>query len=340
VAERSLIQRLTAELRLRTPRLLIGPGDDAAVVRVGGGVAVTSVDTTVIGVHLPDDPAHATPAVVGHRALATALSDLAAMGVPAGESYLAITVPPAWDDDAVLELVAAVEALSAATGNTVAGGDVTSGPVGVATVTVVGWAVDAEHVLRRDRAIVGQRIGVTGALGGSHAGLAILQDPAAAAAAPDPAVRAALVERYRRPLPRFDAGPALLHAGVRAAIDLSDGVAVDAAHVGRASDVVLEIDVERLPVQAGVAAVAAVLGSDGPRVAATGGEDFELLFTVDEDRVAAVEAAVGDVTWVGRVRPRGSDGPGLRLRRGSEVVVWDGFEHLVRAGSPLPDPGP
>lgn len=337
MAERSLIRRFTAQLRSRSSRLLIGPGDDAAVVRVGGSVAVTSTDTTVIGVHLPDDPAHATPAVVGHRALATALSDLAAMGVPAGESYLAITVPPGWDDDAVLELVAAIEALSETTGNTVAGGDVTSGPVGVATVTVVGWAVDAEHVLRRDRAVAGQRVGVTGVLGGSRAGLAVLQQPAAAAAVGTATIRDALVERYLRPLPRFDAGQALLGAGVRVGIDLSDGIAVDAAHVGRASDVVLEIDVERLPVQDGVAAVAAVLGSDAARVAATGGEDFELLFTADEDRVAAVEAAIGDVTWIGRVVPRGSDGPGLRLRRSADVVVWEGFEHLLGVRSAAPD---
>jgi thiamine-monophosphate kinase len=337
VAERALIQRFTAQLRSRGPRLLIGPGDDAAVVRVGGSVAVTSTDTTVIGVHLPDDPAQATPAVVGHRALATALSDLAAMGVPAGESYVAITVPPDWDDDAVLELVMAIEALSGATGNTAAGGDVTSGPVGVVTVTVVGWAPDADHVLRRDRAQVGQRIGVTGTLGGSRAGRAVLGDPAAASAVPDDAVRASLVERYLRPLPRFDAGLALVDVGVRVAIDLSDGVAVDAAHVGRASGVVLEIDVGRLPVQDGVAAVAPVVGSDPARVATTGGEDFELLFTADEDRVAAVEAAIGDVTWIGRVAPSDSDGPGLRLRRGSGVVVWDGFEHVVGARPIPPD---
>jgi thiamine-monophosphate kinase len=329
VAERSLIQRFTAQLGARTSRLLIGPGDDAAVVRAGGGVAVTSTDTTVLGVHLPDDPAHATPAVVGHRALATALSDLAAMGVPAGEAYVALTVPPTWDDDAVLACVSAIERLSARTGNTVAGGDVTSGPVAVATVTVVGWAADERQVLRRDRAVPGQRIGVSGRLGGSRAGLAVLRDPAAATAGVTVAVRDALVDRYLRPEPRFDVGRALSAAGVAVAIDLSDGVAVDAAHVGRASGVRLEVDVDRLPVQDGVAAVAAALGSDPARIAATGGEDYELLFTVDEERVAAVEATV-DVTWVGRVTAGGSDEVGARLRRGSDVVVWDGFEHLVR----------
>ncbi len=90
----------------------------------------------------------------------------------------------------------------------------------------------------------------------------------------------------------------------------------------------LEIDVDRLPVDDGVAAVAPAIGSDPGRLAATGGEDYELLFTVDEDRVAAVEATV-DVTWIGRVASAGSDQVGARLRRGADVVAWDGFEHLA-----------
>lgn len=335
MAERSLIERFTAPLQPRSRRLLVGPGDDAAVVRAGGRVAVTSTDTTVVGVHLPADAPQATPAVAGHRALATALSDLAAMGVPAGEAYVALTVPPAWDDDAVLALVGAIEALAADTGTTIAGGDVTSGPVGVATVTVVGWAEDADRLLRRDRAVPGQRVGVTGTLGGSRAGLALLQQPAAAAAV-TPALGDALLERYLRPRPRLAAGTALVDAGVRVAIDLSDGVATDAAHVGRASGVVLEVDVERLPVQPGVEPVATAIGTDAPRVAATGGEDFELLFTADESCVAAVEAAIDDVRWIGRVTAADSGDPGLRLRRGSEVVAWDGFEHLVPPRPPQP----
>ncbi len=327
MAERDLIERFTAGLGVHGDRLLIGPGDDCAVVRSGGGVAVTSTDTTVVGVHLPSDPAHATPGNVGHRALATALSDLAAMGVPAGEAYVAITVAPEWGDDDVLACVAAIERLAARTGTTVAGGDVTSGPVGVVTVTVVGWADDADAVLRRDRARVGQRIGVTGRLGGSRAGLALLQDQPDAV--PAGAERDALLERYLRPLPRLAAGQALRAAGVEAAIDVSDGVATDAGHVGRASGVVLRVDVDRLPVQAGVAAVATALGREAAQVAATGGEDYELLFTVDPDRVAAVDAALDGISWIGTVEPVGSDGAGRLLRRGTEPLDWDGFEHLA-----------
>jgi len=325
VGERALIRTFTAGLRPRDARLLIGPGDDAAVVRPAGSLAVTSTDTTVLGVHLPLDDPRATPAVVGHRSLGTALSDLAAMGVPAGEAYVALTVPPDWDDDDVLAAVAGLEDLARATGTTVAGGDVTAGPALVVTVTVVGWAASEDALLRRDRALAGDLVGVTGTLGGSGAGLAIvLGDVAVAEAAVDPQDADTLVERYLRPLPRLEEGTALVAAGVRCGIDLSDGVAADAVHVAAASGVVLEIDLERLPRQAGVDPVALALGTDPAELAATAGEDYELLITAPP----SVAGALTGVTWIGRVlEPEAPAGPGVRLLRGGAPVVLDGFEH-------------
>ncbi|MGX6448220.1 thiamine-phosphate kinase, partial [Patulibacter sp. S7RM1-6] len=167
MGERALIRAFTAGLRPRDARLILGPGDDAAIVRPAGAVAVTSTDTTVLGVHLPEDDPRVTPAVVGHRALATALSDLAAMGVPGGEAYVALAVPPAWGDDDVLGAVGAMEELAARSATTIAGGDVTAAATLVVTVTVVGWAADEHAVLRRDAARPGDRVGVTGTLGGS-----------------------------------------------------------------------------------------------------------------------------------------------------------------------------
>lgn len=372
MGERALIRAFTAGLRPRDARLLIGPGDDAAVVRPAGSLAVTSTDTTVLGVHLPLDDPRATPAVVGHRALGTALSDLAAMGVPAGEAYVALTVPPDWDDDDVLAAVAGLEDLARLTGTTVAGGDVTAGPALVVTVTVVGWAASEDALLRRDRALPGDLVGVTGTLGGSGAGLAIVLgdvaapgdgggtapgpaaapvgDPAAtdatdgtdavapagpptgpvgvAAGAPpaaiDPQDVATLVERYLRPLPRLAEGEALVAAGVRCGIDLSDGVATDAVHVAAASGVVLEIDLDRLPRQAGVDPVARALGTDPAELAATAGEDYELLLAAPP----SVAGALTGVTWIGRVlASEAPAGPGVRLLRDGEPVVLDGFEH-------------
>ena len=333
MGERDLIRTFTAGLAARDGRLLIGPGDDASVVRPAGAVAVTSTDTTVGGVHLPAGDDRATPEVVGHRALATALSDLAAMGVAAGEAYVAITFPADWSDDDVLRCIAAMEQLARATGTTIAGGDVTAGPVLVATVTVVGWAAGPDAVLRRDAARAGDLVGVTGELGGSGAGLAIVLgevsvDPdATAGGAPraplDAATVGALVDRYFRPDPRLAEGRALLAAGARCGIDLSDGVATDAAHVGRASGLVLEIDLDRLPLQAGVAEVARRAGRDAGVLAATAGEDFELLVTAPPE----VARLLAGITWVGEVREAGEDAPGARLLRDGRAVAGAGWEH-------------
>jgi thiamine-monophosphate kinase len=326
VGERALIRTFTAGLRPRDARLLIGPGDDAAVVRPAGALAVTSTDTTVRGVHLPHEDARATPEVVGHRSLATALSDLAAMGVPAGEAYLALTVPPDWSDEDVVAAVAEIETLAEATGTTIAGGDVTAGPTLVVTATVVGWAPDDETLLRRDRARPGDLVGVTGPLGGSGAGLALVLGTADGVGL-DPATSAALVRRYFRPQPRLQEGVALVAAGVRCGIDLSDGVATDAGHVGRASSAVLRVDLDRLPLQDGVGTVAGELGRDPAVLAATEGEDYELLVTAPP----ALAATLPGVTWVGEVRAAGDGAvPGVELLRDGATVALDGFEH--RAG--------
>jgi thiamine-monophosphate kinase len=374
VGERALIRTFTAGLRARDGRLLVGPGDDAAVVRPAAALAVTSTDTTVLGVHLPVGDPRVTPETVGHRALATALSDLAAMGVPGGEAYVALTVPDAWGDDDVLRAVAGLEALAQRTGTTVAGGDVTTGPALVVTVTVVGWATGPDALLRRTGARPGDLVGVTGTLGGSGAGLALVlgevasggagpapvpdrPDPTAAdptaggptagdpaaggptAGGPtapgdlDPAAAEALVERYLRPEPRLAEGRALLAGGARVGIDLSDGIATDAAHVGVASGVVLELDLDRLPRQAGVGAVARALGRDPAELAATAGEDYELLITAPPALADGLErslAGLAGLTWVGEVREPGAEGAGVRLLRDGVPVELAGFEH--RAG--------
>ncbi|WP_320670182.1 thiamine-phosphate kinase [Patulibacter defluvii] len=325
MAERDLISRILAGLRAPDERLVVGPGDDAAVVRAGA-LAVTSIDTTVLGVHLPADDPHVTPDVVGHRALATALSDLAAMGVAAGEAYVALTLPADWDDGHVISLVGAMERLAAATGTTIAGGDVTAGSTLVVTVTVVGWAADEDALLLRSGARPGDRVGVTGPLGGSAAGLALLTDPRARRAALAPNVRAALLDRYLRPHPRLDLGERLRRLGARAAIDLSDGVATDAGHVGRASDAVLRIAVDRLPRQPGVDAVAAAVERDPAELAAAGGEDFELLVAAPPARADALARA--GVTWIGEVTAAAAgDSPGVVLERDGAPVAWTGFEH-------------
>jgi thiamine-monophosphate kinase len=320
VSELSLIAAIRSRLGEPGGRLIVGPGDDAAVVRAEG-VCVTSIDTVVDGVHF--ELSTHSPGDVGHKALATALSDIAAMGAETGEAYVSVVLPEGFP---ALEMVDAMLALAERTGCTLAGGDVVSGPVLVVSVAVTGWAASAEHLVLRSGARAGDLVGVTGELGGSGAGLLLLQG--AGVQLPEPE-RAALVRRHRRPEPLLRAGLALASAGVSAMIDVSDGIATDAGHLGKASGAVLELRLADLPLAPGVEAVARACGRDPRELAASAGDDYELLLTAPPERRAEVERAAAAsgtrVSWLGDVRA--GRGGVLLLEEGGAVADVRGFEH-------------
>jgi thiamine-monophosphate kinase len=328
MGEFELLARIRERLPATGSRVRLGSGDDAAVTAPGGATA-TSVDALVDGVHFRRE--HASLFQIGRKALAAALSDLAAMGAEPGEAYVVLGVPGDLGEDGCLELLDGMAGLAATTGTSLAGGDVTRAAQLFLAITVVGHASDPASFVSRAGARPGDALVLTGEIGAAAAGLALLDNPHLDAdfafsgpIAPPNAksAGAGLMGRQLEPMPRLGAGRALARAGATAMIDLSDGLGGDARHLAESSGVGLRIEAAALPLAPGVVEVATAAGRDPVALAATGGEDYELLASIPPERI---ERATSDV----------QESEGTGLTKIGEIVAGKGVEIKLPDGELL-----
>ena len=305
-------------------RPLAGPGaldladDAAAFLPPPGRLLVASADAMVQGVHfLPDDPAES----IGRKLLRVNLSDLAAMGASPLGYLLTLALPPERTEAWFAGFCAGLAADQAEFGLHLLGGDTTATPHGplVLSLTILGHAA-AGCILRRDGAAAGDRLWVTGTVGDAALGLAVLQGRLRADGH-------ALIERYRLPQPRL-ALSAGLHGIASAAIDISDGLVQDLGHLCRGSGLAATIDASLLP----RSPAARAAGPDWLETCLTGGDDYELLLAVAQEREAALLALSTRtgiaVTRIGAMQPgaarvRVLDAAGDEMR-----LARPGWSHL------------
>ncbi len=290
---------LLAQLTRRFPQgdhVFVGPGDDAAVLRIPKGHVVVSTDLLVEGRHFRREWASAR--AIGRRAAAANLSDINAMGGTAHSLTVALGAPASLTEEWALELVDGIAEEAALVGTSIVGGDLTEALDVVVAITALG-SCEVAPVLRGG-ARPGDVVALAGRQGWAAAGLAVLgrgfRSPRA------------LVEAYQHPEPPYGAGAAAARAGATAMIDVSDGLVADATHIAESSGVALDLHREAFPLAEPMHAVGAALGVDPMEFVLGGGDDHAVLATFATDAEVPAEFTV-----VGEVAEPEESGPGVTV---------------------------
>lgn len=328
VGEFGFIERIARRVACahEDPRIVLGIGDDAALLDLGGSeLVVVTTDAMLQDRHFRLD--WLTPEEVGWRAASGALSDLAAMGAMPVSVFCSIGLPPDWPVEDADALLGGVADASEATGALLTGGDLVASDQVLIDIMALGQVPRGQQ-LTRHTARDGQLLAVTGALGAPAAAVAALAAQGPGALDDHPRIR----RRFAHPEPRINAGRALAASGlVSTGLDISDGLVQDAGHIGERSGLRAVIEAWRVPVAEGCQELAAELQADALHWALSGGEDFELLIAADEAAICRLQAlpAVAEVglTIVGRLEA--GEGAIAVDAEGSEIDLprggWDHF---------------
>lgn len=317
LGEFGLIDRLA---RLSPPPggdLLVGIGDDAAAWRAGDTIILATTDTMVDGVHFLMSVAE--PEKAGWKSIVSNVSDIGAMGGRPRFSLVTLGLPESTPVDWVDRVYAGMHRAAMEYGTVIVGGDVVRSPVTFLTIAQFGeapWTADwRASLLLRTGARPGDVVAVTGTLGGARGGLELRLGRRAA---PDEE-RRALLDVHDEPRPPKDIGPKLAALGVRAGLDLSDGLAGDLQKLCIASGVHATIDLARIPVHP---ALRAAWPEDARALAASGGEDYNLLFTASPSVWARIQTAGIAATGIGSISA-GSPGVTYVGGEGAQPRSWD-----------------
>ena len=285
-----LIARTVNQQTTHRHNLIIGIGDDAAAWQGDSSVQLATVDSLVQDVHFSLE--NASWADLGWKALAISLSDIAAMGGIPEYALVALSLPDHTEVADVISFYQGMIELAQQFKVAIAGGNISRAPLVVITVTVLG---STSSLLTRSASRPGDQAAVTGYLGAAAAGMEMLSRHLQLEAGAANLLKNAFV----RPFPRIAEGQLLRDQGVRAAIDISDGLIADLAHVCQASQVGSRIEVDRVPVHP---AAKASFGDRSLELALSGGEDYELLFTASSEVINSVrKAASCPITIIGEI---------------------------------------
>lgn len=321
LGEFGFIARLREFFRQEDARIVVGPGDDCAVLQIGESFLALTTDMMLEGRHFRRDWLNARE--IGARAFAAALSDIAAMGAAPAFALTSLAIPCDWTAEEALELLQGLAQEAECYGVSLVGGDTNAAPAAGAVLDIILLGLCGAHIWRRSGAQIGDAVYVTGSLGGA----------AAAIAAKNAGLRdLPSWECYARPTPRIDAAALLNPLGlIHCAIDISDGLVQDAQHICECSHVGIVLHAAHIPLHPAVPQIAAQLGTDPLLWALTGGEDYELLLTASPEDYEALKAVLDiPLTKIGNVVPGGDvtvlDAQGQALTW--PAPGWDHFRNI------------
>lgn len=330
IGEFGLIARIARALPAPGARVVVGIGDDVAVLRTDGTrYILATCDIQVEDVHFLRGKI--SPRQLGRKAVAINVSDIAAMGGLPRFLLVSLVLPKETEVAFVDCLYEGMQEECTRWGTEIVGGNMAHSPDGIIVDVFLLGDVEPEHLLRRSGARAGDQVLVTGTVGDSAAGLALVLHPEAPCTDEH---REWVLNRHLTPTPRLYEGRAIARSRLATAmIDVSDGLASDIGHICEMSAVGVRLRADALPISSAARAVAEAVGADAQDWALFGGEEYELLFTAPPDRATELAQRVSEetgtsVTVIGEITPPEEgmtlvrlDGSVVPLRKGG----WDHF---------------